>query len=93
MRPWLLSELNYGHVKAHPLPEVAVLPLGATEPHNLHLPYGTDVFEGTIVGEKICEEAHRRGAELRGAGRAPGFAGRLRPASRPRMARIHRSVR
>ena len=25
--------------------QVAVIPLGATEPHNLHLPYGTDTFE------------------------------------------------
>ncbi len=30
MRPWILSELNYGHVKSHPKIEVAVLPLGAT---------------------------------------------------------------
>jgi creatinine amidohydrolase len=43
---------------------VAVLPLGATEPHNLHLPYGTDVLEAETVGEKICEEAHRRGAKV-----------------------------
>jgi creatinine amidohydrolase len=28
------------------------------------LPYGTDVFEGTIVGEKVCAEAHRRGAKV-----------------------------
>ena len=30
----------------------------------MHLPYGTDLFEGTIVGEKICEEAHRRGGKV-----------------------------
>mgnify|MGYP003337882541 CR=1 FL=1 len=60
MRHYILSETNYAYTKANPY-EVAVLPLGATEPHNLHLPYGTDVFEGTIVGEKICEEAHKRG--------------------------------
>jgi creatinine amidohydrolase len=30
----------------------------------LHLPYGTDVIEGQIVGEKICEEAWRRGAKV-----------------------------
>jgi creatinine amidohydrolase len=30
----------------------------------LHLPYGTDLFEGTIVGEKICEAAHARGAKV-----------------------------
>jgi creatinine amidohydrolase len=63
MRPYILSEANYAYTKANPY-EVAVLPLGATEPHNLHLPYGTDVYEGTIVGEKICEEAHRRGAKV-----------------------------
>lgn len=63
MRHYILSETNYAYTKANPY-EVAVLPLGATEPHNLHLPYGTDVYEGTIVGEKICEEAHRRGAKV-----------------------------
>src|SRR4051794_23547686 len=41
-RPWILSELNYGQVKSNATVRVAVLPLGATEPHNLHLPYGTD---------------------------------------------------
>ena len=45
MQPWRLAELNYGQVKSNPPFEVAVLPLGATEPHNLHLPYGTDTFQ------------------------------------------------
>jgi len=63
MRPWKLIETNYGYVKEHPY-QVAVLPLGATEPHNLHLPYGTDVFEGETVGEKICESAHNAGAKV-----------------------------
>jgi creatinine amidohydrolase len=63
MRPYVLAEANYAYTKANPY-EVAVLPLGATEPHNLHLPYGTDLFEGTIVGERICEAAHNRGAKV-----------------------------
>lgn len=63
MRPWILAEANYGHTKDQQF-EVAVLPLGATEPHNLHLPYGTDMFEATILGEHICEAAHRRGAKV-----------------------------
>jgi creatinine amidohydrolase len=63
VRPYILSEVNYAHTKAHNY-EVAVLPLGATEPHNLHLPYGTDMFEGTLVGERICAEAHRRGGKV-----------------------------
>ncbi|MGE0606725.1 MAG: creatininase family protein [Pirellulales bacterium] len=63
MSPWNLLEANYAQVKAASY-EVAVLPLGATEPHNLHLPYGTDVFEGNIVGERICQAAHERGAKV-----------------------------
>ena len=62
-RPWILAEANYGHVKTHPY-GVAVLPLGATEPHNLHLPYGTDSFEAFEIGSRACEEAHRRGARV-----------------------------
>jgi len=63
MRPWNLLEANLGQIKESRF-EVAVLPLGATEPHNLHLPYGTDVFEGTIVGERICAAAHERGGKV-----------------------------
>ncbi len=49
MRPWKLAETNYAYVKDNAF-QVAVLPLGATEPHNLHLPYGTDTIEGDVVG-------------------------------------------
>ncbi len=63
MRPWKLSETRYGIVKGQPF-EVAVLPLGATEPHNLHLPYGTDTFEAEVIGDKICEAAYQRGAKI-----------------------------
>jgi creatinine amidohydrolase len=63
MKPWKLADNNYGHVKNQNY-EVAVLPLGATEPHNLHLPYGTDLFEASIVGDKICEAAHLAGAKV-----------------------------
>lgn len=63
MRPWILSEVNYGYVKSHPY-EVAVLPMGATEPHNLHLPYGTDTFEASAIGERCCEAAFERGARV-----------------------------
>ncbi len=63
MTPWNLSQATYATVKQHSY-DVAVLPLGATEPHNLHLPYGTDLFEGTIVGEKICEHAWSLGGKV-----------------------------
>lgn len=63
MNPWNLAQSTYATVKEQQY-EVAVLPMGATEPHNLHLPYGTDLFEGTIVGEKICEAAWNQGGKV-----------------------------
>ena len=66
-RPWILADANYAYTKENPY-DVAVLPLGATEPHNLHLPYGTDVFEGTVIGEPL-----RRG--MWGRQRPEGLAG------------------
>ena len=35
--------------------------LATTEPHNLHLPYGTDSYEADAIGDRICEAAHERG--------------------------------
>lgn len=63
MRPWILAETNYDFVKQCEY-EVAVLPMGATEPHNLHLPYGTDSFEAEAVGSRVCEAAWNRGARV-----------------------------
>ena len=63
IRPWVLAETNYGDVKQRQF-EVAVIPLGATEPHNLHLPYGTDLFEASEVSQRICQYAHTRGASV-----------------------------
>ena len=64
MEPWRLEEINYGQVKASPPFDVAVLPLGATEPHNLHLPYGTDTFQVEVIAERACALAHQRGARV-----------------------------
>jgi len=63
MRPWILCECNYAQVKAN-RPQVAVLPFGATEPHNLHLPYGTDTFQCDVIGERICRLAYEQGAKV-----------------------------
>src|SRR5690606_32976734 len=57
------EESNYGYLKDHSV-EVAVLVMGATEPHNLHLPYGTDTFEGREVASRACESAYGRGAKV-----------------------------
>jgi creatinine amidohydrolase len=61
---WLLSELTYDAVRSGPPFEVAVLPLGATEPHNLHLPYGTDTLQVEAIARLACQRAHDRGARV-----------------------------
>ena len=43
---------------------MAVLPLGATEPHNLHLPYGTDTFQVEVIAQRACAIATERGARV-----------------------------
>ena len=63
IRPWILSETNYGLVKQCQY-DVAVLPTGATEPHNLHLPYGTDTFQAEAIGSRVCQAAWERGARV-----------------------------
>jgi len=40
------------------------LPLGATEPHNLHLPYGTDTFQVDVIADRSCSLAHEQGARV-----------------------------
>src|SRR6185437_2263873 len=61
-RPWLLADLTYGTLKDGPPIDVAVLPLGATEPHNLHLPYATDTLQVETLASLACQRAHERGA-------------------------------
>ena len=62
-RPYLLLEANHGQLRASPI-SVAVLPWGATEAHNLHLPYGTDVIEASRVAERAAELAYQQGARV-----------------------------
>jgi len=57
-RTHVLAENNFRNIKDKQ-PEVAILPWGATEAHNYHLPYGTDNYE--TVG--IAEEAGRLAME------------------------------
>jgi creatinine amidohydrolase len=62
-RPYLLMEANHRQLTAAP-PAVAVLPWGATEAHNWHLPYGTDVIEATHVAERAAAIAYERAARI-----------------------------
>jgi creatinine amidohydrolase len=60
-RPHVLFEANYRQLLDR-RPNVAVLPWGATEAHNLHLPHGTDVIEAVAVAERAADLAAERGA-------------------------------
>ncbi len=62
-RPYILLEANHRQLTETP-PVVAVLPWGATESHNRHLPYGTDVIEATRVAERAADLSHGRGGRV-----------------------------
>jgi len=54
IRPYILAESNWKSIKDADF-DLAVLPWGATEAHNYHLPYATD----NILAENIAAEAAR----------------------------------
>lgn len=60
-RPFVLHEANLRQV-SDLKPNVAVLPWGATEAHNYHLPHGTDNVQAAAVGERAVERANAAGA-------------------------------
>ncbi len=60
-RAHVLLEANYRQLLER-RPNVAVLPWGASEAHNFHLPHGTDVIEATAVAERAADLAAGRGA-------------------------------
>lgn len=53
---WDLTETNLSRLRKK-IPEVAVIPTAAVEPHNLHLPEGQDLFHTTYIAKKVCEKA------------------------------------
>jgi creatinine amidohydrolase len=62
-RPWVLAEQTHAFVRSQRW-ELAVLPFGATEPHNLHMPYGTDNFQVEAIANRACEQAFKAGARV-----------------------------
>ena len=63
MRPYILEETNWKQIKDQKY-EVAILPWGATEPHNYHLPYGTDSLETAKIAADAAEKAWEKGAKI-----------------------------
>lgn len=63
MRNYVLNKCNYGEIKDESF-DLAILPWGATEPHNYHLPYGTDTLETAYIAELATEKASKKGARI-----------------------------
>lgn len=63
MRPYILAESNWKYIKEQHF-DLAVLPWGATEAHNYHLPYATDVYEADAIAAESARIAWEKGAKL-----------------------------
>ncbi len=62
-RPYILNDLTWKAVRDTRY-EVAVLPWGATEAHNFHLPYSTDNVETEHIAALAARRASERGARV-----------------------------
>ena len=63
MKPYILNELTWKTARDAPY-ELAVLPWGAMEAHNFHLPYSTDNVETEVIAARAAEQAWQRGAKV-----------------------------
>jgi creatinine amidohydrolase len=62
-RPYVLAETTWKRVEATSY-DVAILPWGATEAHNYHLPYATDTIQAEAVAIRAAGAAWERGARV-----------------------------
>lgn len=63
MRPYILAENNWDYLKDAKF-ELVLLPWGATEAHNYHLPYSSDVIESDFIAAESARIAWERGAKI-----------------------------
>lgn len=63
IRPYVLAECNWKAVKETRY-TVAILPWGATEAHNYHLPYATDNFQAEFVAIEGARKAWEKEAKV-----------------------------
>jgi len=63
MRPYILAETNWKAIKESNF-ELAILPWGATEAHNFHLPYATDNIESDYLAAESARLAWDKGAKV-----------------------------
>ncbi|MEO9894368.1 creatininase family protein [Aurantibacter sp.] len=63
MRPYILAETNWEALKDAKI-ELAVLPWGATEAHNYHLPYATDNIQADNLTAAAAKSTYDKGAKV-----------------------------
>ena len=63
MRPYILAENNWKAIR-NTQPELAVLPWGATEAHNYHLPFCTDNVQVERIAAEAAGKAWSEGAKV-----------------------------
>lgn len=63
MKPFILEQTHWASVKNETY-DIALLPWGATEPHNYHLPYGTDSLETKRIVEDVAALAWANGCKV-----------------------------
>jgi creatinine amidohydrolase len=63
MRPFILSESTWKTIKDQKI-DLAVLPWGATEAHNYHLPYSTDNIMVEKIAADSAEMAWNKGSKV-----------------------------
>ena len=63
MRPYLLAECNWKDIKDRSI-DLAILPWGAIEAHNYHLPYSSDIIESDHIAATSAEKAFNQGAKI-----------------------------
>ena len=62
-KPFVLAETNFKDIQSSHF-DVAVLPWGATEAHNYHLPYATDNYQVEYIAIKSAEIAWNMGTKV-----------------------------
>jgi creatinine amidohydrolase len=62
-RPYILAETTWKTVQENAY-QVVILPWGATEAHNYHLPYATDNLQADYVAAEAARKAWEQGAKV-----------------------------
>lgn len=63
IRPYILAETNWKTLKDQEI-DIAILPWGATEAHNLHLPFATDIIESEVIAAQAAGIAWDSGVKV-----------------------------